>query len=182
MQLNTEQVRFLRAMLTNMRIISAALISGVVVFLVVVVFVIKKDPPQGLPLLTYVALAFGVLALVFAFIIPGFVGGSIKQALIDGKRVELPAQFRPPEEVGIVGNLLFLFQTRLIISCALLEGAAFFNLIAHMIERQQVSLAMVGLLLGAMIVRFPTQARLESWVTDEIRSIDELRSLRLDKR
>ena len=89
---------------------------------------------------------------------------------------------RPKPEVGIVGNLLFLFQTRHIIGYAMLEGAAFYNLIAYMIERQQVNLAMVGLLLGAMFVKFPTYGRLEGWVADEMKSIDELRSLRPDKR
>jgi hypothetical protein len=182
MQLNAEQERFLRAMLTNMRIISAALISGVIVFLVVVLFVIKGDRQPGSPLLTYIGLAFGALALVFAFIVPGLIGSSIRQALIDGKRVDLPAQFKANPEVGIVGNLLFLFQTRLIIGYAILEGAAFFNLVAYMIERQDVSLAIVGLLLAAMLVKFPTRGKIEGWLANEIRSIDELRSLRSERR
>lgn len=181
MQFNAEQERFLRAMLTNMRIISAALISGVIVFLVVVLFVIKSDPQPGSPLLTYIGLGFGALALVFAFVIPGLIGGSIKQALIDGKRVDLPAQFKAPEEVGIVGNLLFLFQTRLIIGYAFLEGAAFFNLVAYMIERQDVSLAVVGLLLAGMLVQFPSRGKLEGWLAAETRSIDEFRNLRPDR-
>jgi hypothetical protein len=182
MPLNAEQERFQRAMLTNMRIISAALISGVIVFLVVVLFVIKSDPKPGSPLLTYMGLVFGALALVFAFIVPGLIGGSIKQALVDGKRVDLPGQFKASPEVGIIGNLLFLFQTRLIIGHAILEGAAFFNLVAYMLERQDVSLAIVGLLVGAMLVKFPTRGKVESWLADETRSIDELRSLRPDRR
>lgn len=182
MPLNAEQERFLRAMLTNMRIISAALISGVIVFLVVVLFIVEGDRQPGTPLLTYLGLAFGALGLVFAFIVPGFMGGSIKQALADGKRVDLPAQFKASQDVGIVGNLLFLFQTRLIIGYAILEGAAFFNLVAYMIERQDVSLAIVGLLLGAMLVKFPTRGKVEAWLADESRSIDELRSLRPNRR
>jgi hypothetical protein len=181
MQLNTEQVRFVRAMLTNMRIISAALISGVFVFLLVVLFVVKSDVQPGSPVLTYIGLGFGALGLVFAFIIPGFVGGHIKHALIDSKRVDLPAQFKSPQEVGVVGNLLFLFQTRLIIGYAILEGAAFFNLVAYMLERQDVGLATVGLLLGAMLLKFPTRGKLESWLADEMKSIDELRGLRPKK-
>jgi hypothetical protein len=152
------------------------------VFLLVVLFVIKSDPPQGPPQLTYLGLGLGALGLVFAFIVPGFIGGSIKQALAEGKRVELPAQFAASQEVGIIGNLLFLYQTRLIIGYAILEGAAFFNLVATMIERQDVSLAIVGLLLGAMLVKFPTRGKIESWLADETRSIDELRSLRPDRR
>jgi hypothetical protein len=182
MSLNAEQERFLRAMLTNMRIISAALISGVIVFMAVVLFVIKGDPQPGLPLLTYIGLGFGALALVFSFIVPGFMGSSIKQALLEGKRVELPAQFKASQEVGIVGNLLFLFQTRIIIGYAILEGAAFFNLVAYMLERQEVSLAVVGLLLGAMLIKFPTRGRVEGWLADEIRSLNELRSLRPGRR
>jgi hypothetical protein len=182
MPLNADQQRFLRAMLTNMRIISAALISGVVVFLAVVLFVMKSDPKPGSPLLTYIGLAFGAGALVFAFIIPGFVGGSIKQALVEGKRVDLPPQFKATQDVGIVGNLLFLFQTRLIIGYAILKGAAFFNLVAYMIERQDVSLAIVGLLLAAMLVKFPTRGKVEGWLADETRSLAELRSLRPNRK
>jgi branched-subunit amino acid transport protein len=182
MQLNVEQERFFRAMLTNMRILSAALISGVVVFLVVVLFIIKSDPKPGLPLLTYLGLAFGAVAVVFAFIIPGFIGGTIKQALVDGKRVDLPPQFKTSQEVGIAGNLLFLFQTRLIIGYAILEGAAFFNLVAYMLERQDVSLAVVGLLLGAMMAKFPTRGKVAGWLADETRAIAELRSLKPNRR
>jgi hypothetical protein len=182
MQLNSEQERYLRMILTSARTISAALIGGVFVFLAIVLFVVKSDPPQGSPLLTCIGLGFGALALVFAFIVPVFVGGTIKRALVDGRRVELPAQYKAPAEVGIIGNLLFLFQTRLIVGYAILEGAAFFNLVAYMLERQDVNLAMVGLLLGAMLVKFPTRGKLVSLLTDETRSIDELRSLRSDKR
>lgn len=165
-----------------MRIISAALISGVVVFLVVVLFVIKSDPVQGTPLITYLGLGVGALALVSAFILPGLVGSGVKQALIEGKRVDLPAQFKVADEVGFVGNLLFLYQTRLIISYAILEGAAFLNLVAFMLEWQQVSLVMVGLLLGAMLAKFPTLGKVGSWLADEARIINELRSLRPDRR
>lgn len=182
MLLNADQARFQRAMLTNMRIISAALISGVIAFLVVVLFVIKSALNPGSLLLTYLGLVVGALALVFAFIVPNLVGGSIKQALVDGKRVDLPAQFRVSQNVGILGNLLFLFQTRLIVGYAILEGAAFFNLVAYMLERQDVSLASVGLLIGAMLAKFPTRGKIEGWLANEIRSIDELRSLRPDRR
>ena len=177
MPLNAKQRQFLRSILANMRIIAAALISGVVVFLAVVLFVFTGDLPPGRPLHTYIALGAGVFALFFSFIIPALIGGSIKQALIEGKRVELPSQFKADPGVGIVGNLLFLSQTRLIIGYAILEGAAIYNLVAYMLERQQVSLATVGLLLAAMILKFPTQGRLEAFVADELRSIDDLRKL-----
>ena len=163
--------------LTNTRIIAAALINGVVFFMAIVVFMLKDEAKAGPLVNTYASLVVGCVALTLSFIIPNLIGSPIKKALVAGKRVELPKQFKVSEDVGIVGNLLWLYQTRLIVGYAILEGAAFYCLIAHMIERQSITLAMVGLLLGAMVVKFPTRGRLENWLSDEMKTLDELRSL-----
>jgi hypothetical protein len=178
MQFNADQQSFFRSILLNTRIISAALLSGVICFLIVVVFVIPGGAKNGLLLNTYAAFGIGLIALVISHIIPPLVGSGIKRALAAGKQVQLPAQFKASPEVGPAGNLLFLFQTRLIIGLAILEGAAFYNLVAYMLERQQMNLVMVGLLMAAMLVKFPTHSELEKWLVDEMKSIDDIRSLR----
>jgi hypothetical protein len=178
MQLHADQERFLRLILTNTRIIAAALINGVVFFLVIVVFVLKGEAKGGPLVNTYASLAVGGVALILSYVIPNLIGTPIKRALVEGKTVELPKQFNAPAGVGIVGNLLWLYQTRLIVGYAILEGAAFYNLVAHMLERQSINLAMVGLLIGAMLTKFPTRRRLDNWLADEMKSIEELRSLR----
>jgi hypothetical protein len=177
MQLNAAQAHFLRQILTNTRIITAALINGVIVFLIVVIFVMKGEAKPAPQVHTYLSFAIGIAALVLSRIIPNLVGRSIERALIEGKQVALPPQLKTPAEVGIVGNLAFLFQTRMIVGLAILEGAAFYNVLAYMLERQQISLVMVGLLLAAMLLKFPTRGGLESWLAAEMKSLDELRSL-----
>jgi hypothetical protein len=177
MQLNDDQAQFLRAILRVLQVISAAMMSAVVTFLIVVVLILQEAAPAGPLVHTYPAVGLGIIALVAAFLVPHFVGGGIKKALVEGKRVVLPPQFRAGPEVGIVGNLLGLFQSRHIVGYAILEGAAFYGLIAYLLERQQASLIVVGLLLAAMLMRVPTRARLENWLEAELKSIAELRSL-----
>lgn len=57
-----------------------------------------------------------------------------------------------------------LFMTRHIIRLALLEGAAFFNIVATIIEHNWWSLGIAGLLVGWMLTQFPTRNRVEAWI------------------
>jgi hypothetical protein len=57
-----------------------------------------------------------------------------------------------------------IFQTRLIIGFAMLEGAAFLQAIAYMVEGQLFSLAIGLALVLVMAMAFPTRSRLENWI------------------
>jgi hypothetical protein len=46
----------------------------------------------------------------------------------------------------------------------MLEGASFFSLIAHMLERQWPSLVVAVVMLGLMAASFPTRGRLDEWM------------------
>ncbi len=66
-----------------------------------------------------------------------------------------------------------LYQTRLIVGLGLLEGAAFFNLIAYLLEGHWWSYLVVAALLTWMLASFPTRDRLRRWIDDR----EQLKSL-----
>jgi hypothetical protein len=55
-------------------------------------------------------------------------------------------------------------MTQFIAGAALNEGPAFFASIAYMIVSRPVALGVALLLLGALIIRFPTRPRIASWI------------------
>jgi hypothetical protein len=144
------------------------------VFFVIVVFVLKPQGNNAALLNTYLALGAGCLAIVMSFIVPNLIMSSTKKSLIKGKPINLPENYKGTTNVGFLGPLVGRYQTKLIIGMAILEGAAFYNLIAYMMEGQQISLVMTGLLVAIMATKFPTRGGLENWLTDEAKSIDEL--------
>lgn len=142
------------ARIRTMQIIAGALIAGVVVFGVVVVLALgalNQPPAEGI--VKYMALGFIALELVPFALVPTFVTAeSITQA---------QAGNRLPEGDGLPYGL---YQARMIIRFALLEGAAFFNLVAVIIEHHWWNLAAAGALAFLMLLMFPTRTRVEQWI------------------
>lgn len=151
----------------TMQIIVGALVLGVVNFMAVVVFVIRPQAQEAggeLPLLTYLAVGFAVLGVLASIVVPAILAGSLRKSMSVPQGPSGPVGTK--ESIPI-GPLLQMYQTLLIIRCALLEGAAFFCLVAHMIERQTITLAAAGVLLLVLLSQFPTRSRVESWIENE---------------
>jgi len=124
---------------------------GVLCFLGVALIMPSK--PHD-PFMAYVAAAVAALNIGIRFIVPG---------VMDRAQLKkLPSS--APEE--LVGRLFAIYQTRMIVGLAILEGAAFFNLISYVVERQSWTLAIVGLLLVLMAMMFPTLNQFENWIED----------------
>ena len=137
-----------------MQIIAGALIAGVVVFGIVVVFVVGAlNQPPAAGIVKYMALGFIVLELVPFALVPTFVTTeSITRSQPENRMLS--------EEERPYG----LYQTRMIIRFALLEGAAFLNLVATIIEHHWWNLAAAGGLAFLMLLMFPTRTRVEQWI------------------
>jgi fucose permease len=69
----------------------------------------------------------------------------------------------------LFGRLLAVAQIKMIIALALVEGAAFFNLIAFIITKSLIPPAVVGALLLVMAIHFPTKFKLALWLEDQQR-------------
>jgi hypothetical protein len=111
-----------------------------------------QNRPQSEPFLTYIAAGGAVFVIAASIFVPRFFASPVERSFSgDSKSLSV----RP---------LAATYQTLLIIRCALLEGAAFFSLVAYMIERQPIAIGAAVVLLVALLANFPTASRLEAWI------------------
>lgn len=152
-------------MVRTMQIICAAMMFGVIVFGVIAVAVRRQQAPgaevEGAVLIAYLAAGFGVLMVVMRSIVPGQVVRTNIQQLVKTRRLE-DLQRK---------DLYPSYQTRMIVACALLESAGFFNLIAYIMAGQLWSIGIVAVLLVLMAMAFPTSDSVENWADDELRQL-----------
>jgi len=137
--------------LMTMRIVAGSLLLGVVFFVLIALFVLGawQAPPKG-HLLSLLGVALAAVAAVVSFVFPP--ASALEQAM------------QAPAGRQKVANAAGIFQTRTIIRLALLEGAAFFNAVALMVEHNRWSLGVVAALLIVMAFHFPTRTRLQHFV------------------
>lgn len=75
-------------------------------------------------------------------------------------------QFDPRADEVFVA-LAGTYQVELIIKVALLEGAAFYNIIAYRVEQQPWTLAIIAALLVFILMQFPTRSRIRNRIETE---------------
>lgn len=152
--------------LRGMQIIAAALMAGVLVFLSIVLVITQGDvfgthTPE---VVTILGAGFGVLAIVNHIVIPKIIAGSQLRQIVSNGFSELDAESKSDRLIGV-------YRGQLIVALAMLEGAAFFNLIALMVEKNVVALSIATLLLGLMVFRFPSRDKVVFWVQDKLREL-----------
>ncbi len=113
-------------------------------------------------------------------IVPGVIVGRMRQSLLNGNSSDWGLVKNMPNaaELGDVVPLAAIYQTRTVIRAALLEGTAFLACIAYMLEHQTIALAIAGLLLLMILSQIPTVSGLESWLDDELATVQQMRQLR----
>jgi hypothetical protein len=136
------------------QIITIALLMGVCVFAAVAITInFGKEPAQrdSAPFVSYVAIAFAVSA---AF------GSLLVRKLLTASQVhQSTAAIRENHRRALAP----IYSMRNVVSKAVLEGAAFFNLIAYIVEGHVWTLGIVAALLVLMSVPFPSQTDFENW-------------------
>lgn len=150
--------------LRAIQIIAAALMLGVMVFLGVVL-VITAGRIDGQPeMITMIAAGFAFLMLVNHFLIPSImVKAQLRQAALSG--------IDQKSEGEKIQACCGIYQTQFIAGFALLEGAAFFNIVALMMEHCVAAIAVVTLLLLVMVAKFPTRDKVSIWVQHKLREL-----------
>jgi hypothetical protein len=179
--LSASQREYIGKMIRTMQIIVLALSFGAFAFLIVATVVTPEGQPAGQErklLLSYIAIPFTVAVLAAWLAVPRMIAGRFRNSMAAGKHVETaPIGPDVTDEQRQVHPFLAVYTTKLIIACALLEGAAFFNIVSYFLERQSWNL-LIGLVMLLMILaHFPTASRVSSWVEDELREIDRVRSM-----
>lgn len=159
----------------TIQIISAALVAGVLMFLLIVLLVLRSGKLFDANLwdlsspLTAVSIIMAATTLPLAFVLPAML---TRKALGDGPGFREVASEVPGFEGwgAHAPRLLALFQTQQIVRLALLEGTAFLATIAYMLEGKAPALILaVGLVL-LMVACFPAESRIRAWM-DGLRGV-----------
>lgn len=171
--LNDSQRDYLAKAIRPMQIIVAALAMGVVVFLAVVLMMGPRN--AGGPLFLYLGIAFAAMAFAAWIIVPSIMAVKSRRAIAAGRVAAAAVPMNVPPDASDVAQLAGVFQMRLILGCALLEGAAFMNLAMYLMHGDVISLMIAGMLLATLVTQFPTLRRLEFWVEQQLEIIEQLR-------
>jgi hypothetical protein len=146
----------------TMQIIAFALMMGVVVFGLIVMFQTGGRLNGEPGMLTWIAAGFAGLMIVNHLAIPSIIAGATwKKLVADGIR-----QKPEPEQAQAA---MGVYQAQMIVAFAVLEGAAFFNLVVVMLERTMICLGIVIALLVLILIRFPTTTKVTWWIQDRLR-------------
>jgi hypothetical protein len=153
-----------RKLVLTMQIICGALMMGLVTFggIAITLGFNKQGPAnQGELIVPLMGAGFAAIIIVVSLIVPPQVAkAGIRQI----------TTIRPIDDISKL-DLYMAYQTKMIVGCALLEGAGFFNLIGFIIGGQIWTLGIVGLLIAMMAVRFPTYERVDAWAEDQLRQL-----------
>jgi hypothetical protein len=141
------------AMIHSGRLIVCGCVLGLLVF-IFIASIAGENARSLEPILAFLAVAFAAQVTALRLFLPDlFVKSQVKALKDGGVR-------------SIAGKLPGLFQTRLIIAMALLEGAALFNLIAYVLNGQWFSMATAAFMLVLIGMMFPTSHGYKKWVED----------------
>ncbi len=159
----------LEAFVRTMQIIIGALCAGIVLFLAMVFALAGDEPAQG-GMLSMVGVGIAVAATASAFVLPGTIVAQHRRQIAQVEQAD-------NGDRSLERRLLGAYQVKLIMSGALLEGAALLNVVVFFLEGQFYNAA-IGLLLAAGIaLLFPTRSRLDRWIEEQKRLIDNERAM-----
>lgn len=147
-----EQTPDIKQQVAVMQIIAGALMMGVVMFAGIVVVIGGLNQPSTGIFMGLMGAGFAVMAMVLHIVVPNAMA---RQGLADMSSNSAASEF------------VSVYQGKLIVGLALLEGAAFFNLICCIIEHNWWSMAIAGALLSWMLFAFPTRSRVEHWIENK---------------
>ncbi len=159
--------------LRTSQIIVVALLTGIMIFLGIAIFKVSENPPilAGPPIVTYVCFGFLFLETIAWLIVPGVVGKELVRRIAQN-------QFPPTksgEQFSDLHSLALAHQTVTIIAAALVEGGAFFTIIAFLIEGQNTALIATGYTILLLLLTFPTRVKLRSWIELNYQRLQQIR-------
>lgn len=157
------------------QIIVTALCLGIVTFGVFVAVSDEDDEEAKAGMLTYMSLGVAIVCGGMSLVVPRAVVSANRRQIADGTWRPQNSEMRIPDTD--VGKLGAVYQLKTIVGAALLEGASFFALVAYMLEGHMISLVVAVVLLLGVLSYFPTAGRVESWMKEQQRLVEEQRQL-----
>jgi hypothetical protein len=163
-----------------MRIVHGALLMGCATFAVIAIYLRQQGdmPTPAQPVVSFAGLAFGGAILVAVVVVPNVLAGGWRKKVAAGQNPLSSFAGRPAGMLSPRDEALWwtLYQTRLIIMAALLEGTVFFNLVAYLTEGRDWSLAVAGLFMLLLALLIPTRSRVAGWVRLQQELVEQQRS------
>ena len=149
----------------GMQIITGALAQGAVMLMVIALFV-NKARLDGTPeILAWIGVGFAGLMFLLHLIVPQILLNSFLSQI--NKDEYGNATFAQRAQ-----KVLATIRGPHIIACAMLEGAAFLNLIAYMFEHWIGNLIAAVTLIGLILIKFPTKTSMSFKVQDRMRELE----------
>ena len=152
-----------------MQIVALSLTTGAAIALAIFAIIRAgghAPPAPQLPLITYFAAAFTGIVLLGRLIVPDKVAAATIRRIVwqgqPGYSTHRVKMLRSEENrrAALVG----VYQSRMILAMAPLEGVAFFLATTYFIEGQPLALGLGILLVFCQILHIPTRSRVERWV------------------
>ena len=150
----------------GMQIIAFALMMGVLIFMGITLVITQAQFNGPVEIMTMIGLGFAGLMAVNHVVIPKI----IVATQLNQFRATTSSETASDQKVK---RLIGIYRTGLILAMAMLEGAAFFNLIALMLDRSPASLAVVAVLIFMMAFQFPMTTRVTWWIHNELRELNQ---------
>jgi hypothetical protein len=175
----------LKPAIMTLRIIVVALVTGVVAFAVTAIVIRMLQvaaPANGAAgLLTTLGIAAAPVALLLSRFVPGLFVAKARGQIASGQ-FGLPSESNlaqsggPQSSLGQFGDddkLFTVYQTKTIISAALLDGAAFLNIVAYLLGGSLIAIGLGLLLALAIASLFPRESRVVDWIEAQRRLMTE---------
>jgi len=148
-----------------LQIIVFALVVGVLFFLGFALFTNKFAIGGAPDFLCYFGIGFALIVFVAHLVAPGVMQRTglrgVTKSKLEGKNADQKFMLLFPHR-----------QTATIIACALLEGAAFFNVFAYMRFEYLWSLVTVLVLVVFLVFRMPTLNSAQDWAEQRAQEIE----------
>jgi hypothetical protein len=162
-----------------MRIILLATITGLV-FATIILFVLRATedhpPDPQSPILTYIAIPFAAVVLIAHAFVPNRAVVAARRRLAQQYPQNYPAPVHAPSDPN--WPWAFIYQTRLIIGMAILEGLGFYLAIVYNREGNPLTLVGAGVIVALLAMKFPTRAGIERWIERQQELLEQERAAR----
>ena len=166
----------------RLQIIVGSLVLGCLSFLAVALALSFQGgaPPAGrnTAIVTQCAVGFALIALVARFIVPAVIVSRGRRKILQetSPRQRPRGRRRAPnlaERIQVTSRLWALWTASTIVAAAIFDGAAFFALVAYIVERSTLSLIVAIGLVVFLAREIPTQSRLIFWTLYQLEMLDQ---------
>lgn len=167
------------------QVVVGGLLVGCLVFLAVAVLLVEfgMAPAKAgeSTVLTWLAVLVAFGAVGARLLVPSFLVASNRQAILQGTGSLRQASSRDAnvnqflQRTGDAGRLWLGFLAKTILGSAIVEGAAFFSLIAYLVDQSPLSLGLAIVFLVGLACQFPTRAGVIRWVQGQLDLLAQFR-------